>query len=68
MNLDELAQVGLNAPLPEVRHLQLMPRERWFELGKKAATDAIIAAILRSPAATPTPGDGAVTVHRAPGP
>lgn len=47
MTLDELAQVGLNAPLPADRHMHLKPRERWFEAGKKAATDHMIAAMLR---------------------
>lgn len=47
MNLDELAQVGLNAPAPDDARLRLRGDLRLFELGKKAATDHIIAAILR---------------------
>lgn len=49
MNLDELAQVGLNAPEPDDLRDSTQPRiaRYWFERGKKAATDHIIAAILR---------------------
>lgn len=47
MNLDELAQIGLNAPWTAGLETLGTAGQLGFERGKKAATDAIIAAILR---------------------